>query len=62
MNQVLIDLWSKLYNHPLSSTDIIDVVDKDIKVSVAYGADRFTYTRNKLTSTLALLDMVGGNN
>ena len=57
MNTVLKNLWSKLYNHPHATEEIVDVVHKDIKVAVAYGADKFTYTRNKILSTLTLLDM-----
>ena len=57
MNNVIQNLWLKLYNHPICSEEIADSVHRDIKVALAFGADKFTYTRNKLTSTLDLLDM-----
>ena len=57
MNTVIQDLWRKLYNHPHCSDEVVNAVLKEIKVGVAFGADKFTLTRNMLTRTLDLLDM-----
>jgi hypothetical protein len=48
--------WMKLFNHPLCTEELIDIVRKDIKASVEFGADEYFYTRNKLMHTLDVLE------
>ena len=52
-------LWSDLKKHPNVTDEIIHIVDHDIKSSVSLGADKFFYPRNKIQSTIDLLDMLG---
>jgi len=58
MNKELQQYWMKFFNHPLCTEELIDIVQKDIKASVIYGADKYIYTRNKLISTICQLDMM----
>lgn len=58
MNKLLDHLWTQVCCHPIATPDIIRAIEDDIKVAGSFGrVDRFTYTRNKLQSTLTLLDM-----
>jgi len=57
MNTVIQDLWHKVHAHPHCTSDLVASIQKEIKVGVAFGADKFTLTRNMLTRTLDLLDM-----
>ena len=57
MSKILEPYWMKLFNHPLCTEELIDIVRKDIKASVEFGADKYFYTRNKLIHTLDVLEM-----
>jgi len=53
----LTQYWVKLFNHPLCTEELIDIVRKDIKTSVEFGANEYFYTRNKLRYTLDVLEI-----
>ena len=58
MNKLLDDLWTQVCCHPVTTPNIIRAIKDDITFACQLGGvDRFTYTRNKLQSTLVLLDM-----
>ena len=58
MNNTIDELWDGVHGHPLFSEEIADKIKKEIKVGVAFGSNRFTLTRNLLTQTLTLLNMI----
>lgn len=53
-------LWASLEKHPNATEEIIRITRNDVKVAECYGADRFTYTRNKIQSVIDLLNMGKG--
>ena len=58
MNKVINELWDEVYSHPLFSEEIARKIKKEVNVSVTFGTDRSTLTRNLLVRTRDFLDMM----